>query len=265
MRIGICGICGRMGVMLLKEALGRGHSLAAAFDHNGAPLFGRDAGAIVNMNDLGVTVAEINEEDVARCDGIIDFSSPAATMKLLDAAIARNKPLVIGTTGLSAEETGRIRKASGVVPVLFSANMSPSVNLLFRLTEFAAGALGPDYDVEIFEAHHRFKKDAPSGTAKRLVEVVKAAMRGLGDAKEVAGRSGMTGERTDNEIGVHAMRGGDIVGEHTVFFATAGERIELTHRLTSREPLARGAVAAMEFCAGKPAGLYSMYDVLGFK
>ncbi|HPG49449.1 MAG TPA: 4-hydroxy-tetrahydrodipicolinate reductase [Spirochaetota bacterium] len=265
MRIGICGICGRMGVMIMKEALQRGHSIAAAFDHDGAPLFGRDAGALLNMKDLGVTVAAVNEEDVARCDGIIDFSSPAATMRLLDAAIAQKKPLVIGTTGFSAEETGRIRTASGVVPLLFSPNMSRGVNVLFRLTEFAAGALGPDYDVEIFEAHHRFKKDAPSGTARRLVEAVKSAMKGLGGAKEVAGRSGMTGERTSNEIGVHAMRGGDIVGEHTVFFVTAGERIELTHRATSRESLARGAVAAVEFCSGKSAGLYTMYDVLGFK
>ncbi len=265
MRIGICGICGRMGVSILKTALERGHSLAAAFDHSGVPLFGRDAGALVNMKDLGVMVASINEEDLARCDGIIDFSSPAATMQLLDAAAALKKPLVIGTTGLSEVETGRIRKAAGVVPVLFSPNMSVGVNVLFRLTEIAAGVLGPDYDIEIFEAHHRFKKDAPSGTAKRLVEIIKSAMKGLTGAKEVDGRSGMTGERTNSEIGVHAMRGGDIVGEHTVYFATAGERIELTHRATSRDILAKGAVTAMEFCAGKSAGLYSMYDVLGFK
>lgn len=265
MKIGICGICGRMGVMILKEALQRGHTLAAAFDHDGAPLFGRDAGALVGVKELGVTVAPVSEEDVARCDGVIDFSTPAATMKLLDAAAARKKPLVIGTTAFSPEETGRIRKTADVVPVLFSPNMSRGVNVLFRLTEIAAGVLGPDYDVEIFEAHHRFKKDAPSGTARRLVEIVKSAMKGLGGAKEVDGRSGMTGERTNSEIGVHAMRGGDIVGDHTVYFVTAGERIELTHRATSRDALARGAVAAMEFCAGKPAGLYSMYDVLGFK
>jgi 4-hydroxy-tetrahydrodipicolinate reductase len=143
--------------------------------------------------------------------------------------------------------------------------MSLGVNLLFKLTEVAAGALSPDYDVEIFEAHHRLKKDAPSGTAKRLLEIVRSGMKGLGGAREVDGRSGMTGERTRNEIGVLAMRGGDIVGEHTVFFTGIGERIELTHRATDREILSKGAVAAMEFLAGKPAGLYSMYDVLGFK
>jgi 4-hydroxy-tetrahydrodipicolinate reductase len=139
------------------------------------------------------------------------------------------------------------------------------VNLLFKLTEVAAGALSPDYDVEIFEAHHRFKKDAPSGTAKHLLEIVRAGMKGLGGAKEVTGRSGMAGERTRNEIGILAMRGGDIVGEHTVYFSGIGERIELTHRAGSRETLAKGAVAALEFLAGKSAGLYSMYDVLGFK
>jgi 4-hydroxy-tetrahydrodipicolinate reductase len=265
MNLGICGICGRMGVSILKLALGRGHVLAAAFDHDKAPQFGRDAGALLGAGDTGVTVRNINAGDAGRCDCIIDFSSPVATMRMLDAAVSMKKPLVIGTTGLSDEETGRIRKASAAVPVLFSPNMSLGVNLLFKLTEVAAGALSPDYDVEIFEAHHRLKKDAPSGTAKRLLEIVRSGMKGLGGAREVDGRSGMTGERTRNEIGVLAMRGGDIVGEHTVFFTGIGERIELTHRATDREILSKGAVAAMEFLAGKPAGLYSMYDVLGFK
>jgi 4-hydroxy-tetrahydrodipicolinate reductase len=265
MKIGICGICGRMGVTILKLSRERGHTLVAAFDHDKAPMFGCDAGALVNMQNMNVTVASVNAMDAGKCDCIIDFSSPAATMKLLDTAKAVKKPLVIGTTGLSADENDRIKQAAAEIPVLFSPNMSLGVNLLFKLTEVAAGALSSDYDVEIFEAHHRLKKDAPSGTAKRLLEIVRAGMKGLGGAKEVAGRSGMTGERTKNEIGVHAMRGGDIVGEHTVYFTGIGERIELTHRATSREILAKGAVSALEFLAGKSAGLYSMYDVLGFK
>jgi 4-hydroxy-tetrahydrodipicolinate reductase len=133
------------------------------------------------------------------------------------------------------------------------------------LTEVASRALSNEYDVEILEAHHSYKKDAPSGTAKRLLEIVKNSMKGLKDAKEVPGREGITGERTRKEIGILAMRGGDIVGEHTVYFTTIGERIELTHRLTSRETLAKGGVAAMEYLAGKPAGLYTMYDVLGLQ
>jgi 4-hydroxy-tetrahydrodipicolinate reductase len=264
MRIGICGICGRMGVSVLKVLLERRHTLAAAFDHEGAPLFGSDAGALVNIGRMNVTVTSINPGDVGKAEGIIDFSSAPASMRLLEEALAGRKPLVIGTTGLSDDEKKRVEAAGGRIPVLLSPNMSLGVNLLFKLTETAARALNAEYDVEIFEAHHRFKKDAPSGTAKRLLEIVKENMRGLKNAKSVPGRDGIVGERTSNEIGIHAMRGGDIVGEHTVFFTTIGERIELTHRAASRDILAAGAVTAMEFLAGKPAGLYTMYDVLGF-
>ncbi len=264
MKMGICGICGRMGVSVLRILLERRHTLAAAFDHEGAPLFGGDAGALVNVERMNVTVTRINPEDVRKTDGIIDFSSPAASMRLLEEARAGRKPLVIGTTGFSDEERKSIEDAARQIPVLLSPNMSLGVNLLFKLTETAARALNAEYDVEIFEAHHRFKKDAPSGTAKRLLEIVKKSMGDLKEAKEVPGRNGIVGERTKNEIGILSMRGGDIVGEHTVFFTTIGERIELTHRATSREILAKGAVSAMEFLAGKPAGLYTMYDVLGF-
>jgi 4-hydroxy-tetrahydrodipicolinate reductase len=265
MKVGICGICGRMGVSILNLALERGHTLAAAFDHEKAAQFGGDAGVLAGGKDLGVAITSISAGAAARCDVIIDFSSPAATMRMLGTALEVKKPLVIGTTGLTGEESGRIRAAGAEIPVLFSPNMSMGVNLLFRLTEIAAGALNTDYDVEIFEAHHRLKKDAPSGTAKRLLEIVRSSMKGLSGAAEVAGRSGLTGERTRNEIGIHAMRGGDIVGEHTVYFTAIGERIELTHRATSREILSKGAVAAFEFLSGRPAGLYSMYDVLGLK
>ncbi|HPC42268.1 MAG TPA: 4-hydroxy-tetrahydrodipicolinate reductase [Spirochaetota bacterium] len=263
MKIGICGICGRMGVSVLKIMLERRHVLAAAFDHVGAPRFGDDAGRLVGGEGLNVTITAINRDDVRKADGIIDFSAPAASMRLIEEALSAGKPLVIGTTGLSDDQKKEIEKASRRIPVLFSPNMSVGVNLLFKLTETAARALNTDYDVEIFEAHHRFKKDAPSGTARRLLEIVRENMGGLEDAKEVPGRDGIVGERTKNEIGILAMRGGDIVGEHTVFFTTFGERIELTHRATSREILSSGAVTAMEFLAGKPAGLYTMYDVLG--
>ncbi len=264
MRIGICGICGRMGVSVLKIMLERRHVLAAAFDHEGAPRFGGDAGGLVGSEGLNVTITAINQDDILKADGIIDFSAPAASMRLLEEACAAGKPLVIGTTGFSDDQKKSIENASRQIPVLFSPNMSVGVNLLFKLTETAARALNTEYDVEIFEAHHRFKKDAPSGTARRLLEIVRENMGGLEKAKEVPGRDGIVGERSKNEIGILAMRGGDIVGEHTVFFTTFGERIELTHRATSREILSSGAVTAMEFLAGRPAGLYTMYDVLGF-
>ena len=262
MNIGICGICGRMGVATYGIALERGHRLAAAFDSDKSRFFGRDAGELIHA-DSGIKISSLNPEDVERTDGVIDFSAPPASLALLELAKKAGKPVVIGTTGFSKQDVERIREAAGAIPVLFSPNMSLGINLLFRLTEIAASTLGPGYEVEIFEAHHRFKKDAPSGTANRIVEIVKSASKKLSSAEVVSGRSGMVGERGDSEIGVMAMRGGDIVGEHTVYFIGMGERIELTHRATSRDTLARGAVSAMEFISQKPAGLYSMYDVLG--
>lgn len=263
MKIGVCGICGRMGVAVLRILLERGHALGAAFDREGAPSFGMDAGVLLHGSTMNVAIGSIGGGALAGTDGCIDFSSPAATIKMLEAAVSAKKPLVIGTTGLSDAQKVEIERASRNIPLLLSPNMSPGVNLLFRLSEVAAKALTDEYDIEIFEAHHRLKKDAPSGTARRLLEIVRGARPSLKDAREVTGREGIVGERAKNEIGVLAMRGGDIVGDHTVFFSTIGERIELTHRATSRDILAKGAVSAMEFLAGRPAGLYTMFDVLG--
>jgi 4-hydroxy-tetrahydrodipicolinate reductase len=263
MNIGICGICGRMGMEILPLLLEKGHSLAAAFDSESSPHFGKSAGTLIHKDRLDVIIGSLNRGDVAGTEGIMDFSAPSATMKLLDLALSETKPLVIGTTGFSEAELKRIESASKKIPVLLSPNMSEGVNLLFKLTEIAARALQSGFDVEIFEAHHRHKKDAPSGTARRLIDIVKENMRGLSGGIEKNGRHGITGERRDDEIGVLALRGGDIVGEHTVFFCADGQRIELTHRATSRNILAAGAVRAMEFLYGKGAGLYSMFDVLG--
>lgn len=264
MNTGITGISGRMGAAILRIMIEKGHRLTGAFDAPDSKFISQNAMSIVNnpLADCIITVSD--EASIAKTDGVIDFSAPAATLKLLPQAVAARKPLVIGTTGFSPAEVEEIRKAAASIPVLFSPNMSIGVNLLFKLTELASSALSTDYDVEIFEAHHRFKKDAPSGTAKRLLEIVRENMKGLADAKQVNGRDGITGERTPGEIGMHAMRGGNIIGEHTVFFAGIEERIELTHRAASREVFARGAVTAVEFLNGKAAGFYSMYDVLGF-
>ena len=265
MNIGICGIGGRMGNAILRIMTERGHKLHAAFDIEGSPLINKNCRELVNTELADCVVSAINFDSLQGVDGVIDFSGPAASMKLIKMLSQLKKPLVIGTTGFSGNDIAEIRSFSELIPVIQSPNMSLGVNLLFKLTEIASMALTADYDVEIFEAHHRFKKDAPSGTAKRLLEIVKENKAGLSDAADINGREGITGERTGNEIGMHAMRGGNIIGEHTVFYTGLDDRIELTHRAASRDVFARGAVSAMEYLNNKAPGFYTMYDVLGFK
>jgi 4-hydroxy-tetrahydrodipicolinate reductase len=265
MNIGICGIGGRMGNAILRIMTERGHNLTAAFDAAGSPLIDKNAHELVNSPQADCVISVINKDALQGIDGVIDFSGPAATIKLIRILAELKKPVVIGTTGFSDADIAEIRSYSEIIPVIHSPNMSLGVNLLFKLTEIASMALTTDYDVEIFEAHHRFKKDAPSGTAKRLLEIVKENMKGLSDAAEINGREGITGERTNNEIGMHAMRGGNIIGEHTVFYTGLDDRIELTHRAASRDVFARGAVSAMEYLHNRAPGFYTMYDVLGFK
>jgi 4-hydroxy-tetrahydrodipicolinate reductase len=207
------------------------------------------------------------EEDatgtLAAADVIIDFSRAAATPSLLTACRAAGKPLVLGTTGHDATQRAAITEAAREIGVVFAANFSVGVNALFWLTREAARILGPGFDLEVVEMHHRLKKDAPSGTARRLAEIL-AAARALDYTQDaVHGRHGLIGERDPQEIGVHAIRGGDIVGEHTVLFAAAGERLELTHRAGSRETFAAGALRAAAWLTEKSAGLYDMEDVLG--
>ncbi len=262
MNIGICGICGRMGKAILNGAIEKDHYLTTAFDS--IEYCDDELKSILENRFSDTTISSINEDDLKKCDGIIDFSSPEATMKLLKIAEITNTPVIIGTTGFSQNELNKIEEYSKKIPLLSSPNWSLGVNLLFKLTEMASKALQNDYDIEIFEAHHKHKKDSPSGTAKKLVEIIKENVSELSDAKEIAGREGIIGERSDNEIGVMAMRGGDIVGEHTVFYAGQGERIELTHRATDRMVFARGAVKAFEFLKDKKKGYYSIFDVLGF-
>lgn len=263
MKIGICGAGGRMGAAILNIMAEKGHVPAAAFDGSGSRFLSKSTSEIVAAGNEHCSVSLINSDDIKKTEGIIDFSSPAATFKLIELMAPLGIPLVIGTTGFTEAEIKKLEAASVDMPILFSPNMSLAVNLLFKLTEMASSSLNMDYDVEIFEAHHKFKKDAPSGTAGKLIEVVKKNMPGLANAREVHGRDGIVGERGECEIGVHAMRGGSIVGEHTVFFISADERIELTHRAASRDTFARGAVTAMEYMKGKPAGFYNMFDVLG--
>jgi 4-hydroxy-tetrahydrodipicolinate reductase len=240
-RILINGAKGRMGRALIDAAAEFSLPVAAALDVG---------------DDL---VAALPTADV-----IVDFSSPRATGALLQAAIAGAKPVVLGTTGHSAAEKAQLLRLAGQVPCVWASNYSVGVNLLFALTRRAAGVLGADFDVEVIEMHHRFKKDAPSGTAARLVEIILEERKLAAEAVR-HGREGITGERKPTEVGVHSLRGGDVVGDHTVVFAALGERVELTHKASDRAILARGALRAVQWIVGRPAGVYDMQDVLGLK
>jgi 4-hydroxy-tetrahydrodipicolinate reductase len=223
---------------------------------------GQAIGAIA-MSESAEIVAKLEIGDaiaVHNADVLIDFSSVAAAEAICAAATKSGMPMVIGTTGHSAEQRGFIETAARKIPIVLAANFSVGVNALFSLAEQAEKILGESFDVEIIEAHHRMKKDAPSGTAKTLVEILQRVHQ----AEKIRhGREGMVGERGKSEIGIHSVRGGDVVGDHTVIFAGDGERVELTHRASSRETFARGALRAARWVIGKPAGLYSMRDVLG--
>jgi 4-hydroxy-tetrahydrodipicolinate reductase len=198
------------------------------------------------------------------CDVVVDFSSAHATKAVVEAAVAQRKALVIGTTGHTAAAKAELVELARKVPCVWSGNYSTGVNLLFALTRRAASVLGSDFDVEVIEMHHRFKKDAPSGTAARLLEIILEERKLSTDALR-HGRNGITGERQPTEVGVHSLRGGDVVGDHTVMFAGLGERIELTHKAGDRAILARGALRAAQWVVSQPAGVYDMQDVLGLK
>jgi 4-hydroxy-tetrahydrodipicolinate reductase len=238
----VTGCKGRMGQAVISAAAAQGVAVGAAID-----------------------VGDSLPEALAKCHTVIDFSSHHFTNELLAECLRQKKSLVIGTTGHTDAELAAIREAAKSLPVVFASNFSVGVNTLFWLTRKAAELLGPDFDLEVVEMHHRMKKDAPSGTARTLVEIL-ADVRGLSyDSDCRHGRFGDVGARTPVEIGVHALRGGDVVGDHTVIFANTGERVELTHKASSRDTFAGGAVRAARWLAGQPAGLYDMKDVLGLK
>lgn len=221
----------------------------------------REAGlAIAAETDVGDDLRAA----MAKADAIIDFSAPGGTEALLQHAVALRKPIVIGTTGHEPAERRRLLQLAAGVPCVWAGNFSVGVNLLFALTRRAAAVLGADYDTEVVEMHHRFKKDAPSGTAARLLEIILEERR-LGAEALRHGREGLTGERKPTEVGVHALRGGDVVGDHTVMFAALGERVELTHKASDRGVFARGAVRAAQWVVGRPLGVYDMQDVLALK
>jgi 4-hydroxy-tetrahydrodipicolinate reductase len=261
----VAGSGGRMGRAVIEGVLASNDlRLAGALEAAGSPAIGRDAGELVGKA-CGVLVSSDIEQTIGRGQCLIDFTSPQGTLAHLNACVRHGVAIVIGTTGLSAEDRSRIDGAAGRIAVLLAPNMAVGVNAIFKLAEQAAGILGDEYDVEIIEAHHRHKVDAPSGTALRLGEIV-AKKLGLDPMRSaVHGRKGVTGERGKGTIGYHALRGGDIVGEHTVMFAGSGERVEITVRSASRTTYAQGALRACRFLAGRAPGLYDMQDVLGLR
>ncbi len=261
-RVGVTGACGRMGSLIIRlVSEDKSLALAAALEAPGHPKLSEDAGLACGLGRaLGVKLASELDTHV---DVLVDFSLPAGTMAALDVCAKDKIPMVVGTTGLSDPQRAWLTDAAKKIPIVYAPNFSVGVNLLLSIVGNVAKTLGDDYDCEIVEMHHRFKKDAPSGTALKLAEAIaKATDREL-KKEAVFGREGAVGERRRGEIGILALRGGDVVGDHTVTFATPGERIELTHKATSRETFARGALRAAKFVVDKKPGLYSMLDVLG--
>ena len=254
LRIAITGAAGRMG-RTVAEAVREADDmvLGAALEHP-------ESGAIGDVID-GVTIASELAGDAF--DVLVDFSVPAATLGVIEACGRHGKGMVIGTTGFDADGTARIARAAEHIPIVMTPNMSVGVNVTFKLIEAAARALGADSDIEVFEAHHRHKIDAPSGTAVRIGEILARALDRDLSSDAVYGREGITGERDAKTIGFHSLRGGDIVGEHTVTFAGPGERLEITHRAHSRMNFAMGALRAARFVAERDAGLFDVADVLG--
>lgn len=262
----VAGAGGRMGGRIIATlAEQKDIALTGAFEKRGHHAIGRDAGEVAGLPSQGVVVEDRLESIVALGEVVIDFTDPEATMRHVEIAAAHGKAMVVGTTGIGAEQTEELERAARKIPIVYAPNTSVGVNVLFKALADVASALGDGYDVEIVEIHHRFKKDAPSGTARRMGEIVASALGRDLDETAVYGRSGMVGERSGKEIGIFSLRGGDVVGEHTVTFAGLGERVELTHRAHSRDTFARGAVRAARWISGRVPGLYDMQDVLGLK
>ncbi len=262
----ISGIAGRMGRRIASLSLADSEiKLAGGLEIQGNPGIGEDLGKLLGLGEQGIKLADDLERIIDEGDVVVEFSSPQATLEHLQISQKHKKAMVIGTTGFTEEEKKIIEKVSNDIPLVFSPNMSIGVNLLFKITKETASIIGSDYDLEIIETHHRQKKDAPSGTAIKLAAILaKETNRSLNEVATF-GREGRTGERPKEAIGIHAIRGGDIVGEHTVIFAGAGERIELTHRASSRDTFAQGALRAAKFIIKQKPGLYDMGDVLGLK
>lgn len=265
-RVAVAGIAGRMGsriAQLVGET--EGIELAGGFERSDHPAVGRDLAECVGGAGTGLSVSGSITEVLQVADVVIDFTSASASCAHLEAAASAGRPMVIGSTGFSSEQLQKARELTRNMACVLAPNMSMGVNVLFKIVADVARMLGDGFDIEIVEAHHRFKKDAPSGTAVKLAQVAAEALERNLDQVGVYARHGLIGERTQREIGIQTVRAGDIVGEHTVTFGGMGERIELTHRAHSRDNFARGALRAAQWVVSRPPGLYDMQNVLGIK
>lgn len=266
-RVAIVGAAGRMGRMLVAMVMQDVElKLSGALEYDGCPLLGQDAGSVAGQGPAGVLISAQADDFLRETDAVIDFSSVASTMSLAPRFAAAGVTVAIGTTGLTDSDKAGLRALTAKgARIVQAPNMSIGVNLLFALCAKVAPLLGDDYDIEVVEMHHNKKKDAPSGTAERLGEIL-AKARGLDYGRDTRhGRVGMVGARSKGEIGMHSLRGGDVVGDHTVIFASDGERVELTHKASSRETFAKGALRAVKFLSMAKPGLYDMQDVLGLR
>ncbi len=263
-QVAITGAAGRMGQALMAGAQGRSDmAITVALEAAAHPALGQDAGILAGFRPLGVPLVDDLAAQLERFAVLIEFTRPEPTLAHLALCRQHGKAMVIGTTGLDAAQRATVAAAARDIPIVLSPNMSIGVNLTLKLLEMAARVLGDTVDIEIIEAHHRHKVDAPSGTALRMGEVIASALGRDLKTCAVYGREGQTGARERRTIGFETIRAGDIIGDHTVLFAGEGERLEITHRATSRENFAQGALRAAAWLAGRPPGLYDMADVLG--
>lgn len=266
LNIMVSGATGRMGSRIITLAQDfRDITLVGALERSGHEDIGKDIGEVIGTGHAGVSITDNVGKTAEKADVLIDFSSPSATIECLRSISDKPVPVIIGTTGFSKEEIEYIRLYAQNTPCVFAPNMSVGVNLLLKVLADIAKVTGDDYDVEIVEAHHRLKKDAPSGTAMKMAQVLAASLNRSLEEKAVYSRHGLIGERSKDEIGIQTIRAGDIVGEHTVLFGGLGERIEITHKASSRDTFARGALKATLWIRKQTPGLYDMQDVLGLK
>ncbi len=264
-RVGISGALGKMGQTTARLCIeDQDLIISGAFERKEHKDLNQNYGTILGSRELQVNLTTISFESLKNSDVIIDFSSPENSVELVKLCSQIQKPIVIGTTGFDENQIQQIREYSSQIPIILSPNMSMGVNILFYLVEEAALLLKDDFEVEITEIHHSKKKDSPSGTAEKLKSIIFNKFQ-LGEENAIYGRKGIIGERKKGEIGIHAIRGGDVVGEHTVYFFAEGERIEISHRATSRLIFARGAIKAAKWILKQSPGFYSMNDVLGIR
>ena len=263
LNIAVTGAAGRMGRSLITACSQNDHcQLTLALEHSGNSLLGSDAGDLAGIGKLNVALSDDIDAGAPTFDTLIDFTRPEVTLANLKTCVAHKKSIIIGTTGFSDSEKQQIEQAAKSIPVVFAPNMSVGVNLCFKLLDLAARVLGDEVDIEVIEAHHRHKVDAPSGTAVRMGEILATALDRNLEECAVYGREGITGPRARKTIGFETIRAGDIVGDHTVLFAADGERVEITHKASSRMTFANGAIRAALWLQNQPAGLYDMQDVL---